>query len=136
MTKIGKNKTIVYLIHNSKSVRRIYRIFSPLKAKRLDLYDSYLKDYILNFYSKESIEGKKFFNIGAGNQRSDYDFWSYIDLGSDNYNNTGIDISFDLESLKPLPIQDNYAEVVFNSFVIEHISVEATKIYAKKHIGY
>lgn len=127
MTKIGKNKTIIYLIHNSKFVRRVYSIFFPLQAKRINLYDNFLKDYIINYYPSDSITEKKFFNVGAGNQRSNYDFWKYIDLDNDDYDNTGIDIAFDLESLKPLPIQDNFAEVIFNSFVIEHISVEATK---------
>src|SRR5690554_121218 len=75
---------------------------------------------------------KKFYNIGAGSQRSSFDFWTYIDLETSKYNKKGIDIFYDLESLSPIPIPDNYAEVIFNSFVIEHVSVDATKNLCKE----
>ncbi|HNQ67326.1 MAG TPA: class I SAM-dependent methyltransferase [Bacteroidales bacterium] len=132
MARTAKNSTIIYLIYNSKFVRNIYRIFSPLKAKRLDFYDNFLRDYIYNYYTASSLSEKRFYNIGAGNQRSSFDFWTYIDLDTDHYSKSGIDINYDLESLKPLPLEDNSAEIVFNSFVIEHISVEATKNLCKE----
>ncbi|HOZ31229.1 MAG TPA: class I SAM-dependent methyltransferase [Bacteroidales bacterium] len=127
MVKQGMNDTIIYLIHNCRFVRNIFRVFSPLKAKRLDLYDSFLKEYVYSYYPATSIEEKRFFNIGAGNQRSKFNIWTYIDLDTKHYSQSGIDINYDLESLKPLPLQDNSAEVIFSSFVIEHISVDATK---------
>jgi len=132
MAKLENNNTLIYLIFNNKFVRNIYRIFYPLKAKRLDFYDDFLKDYIYNYYAAKSISEKRFYNIGAGSQRSNFDFWTYIDLDTDHYNKEGIDINYDLESLKPLPLEDNSAEIVFNSFVIEHISVEATKNLCKE----
>ncbi|MDD3741491.1 MAG: class I SAM-dependent methyltransferase [Bacteroidales bacterium] len=107
-------------------------MFRPLKAKRLDLYDNFLEDYIYNYYAASSLSEKKFYNVGAGNQRSNFNFWTYIDLDTNHYNKSGIDINYDLESLKPLPLEDNSAEIVFNSFVIEHISVEATKNLCKE----
>ncbi|MEA4919255.1 class I SAM-dependent methyltransferase [Proteiniphilum sp.] len=89
--------------------------------------NDFLKQYIHNLYSDESIKEKRFYNIGAGSQRSKFDFWTYIDLETSKYSKKGIDIFYDLESLSPIPVPDDHAEVVFNSFVIEHISMEATK---------
>jgi SAM-dependent methyltransferase len=92
----------------------------------------YHEQTIRNQYSEESLAQKRLFNIGAGNQRSRFDFWTYLDLKTDTYNHEGIDLYFDLEALEPLPIESDYAEVIFSSFVIEHISKEATKNLAKE----
>jgi len=94
--------------------------------------NDYLGQYIYNIYSDESIKERRFYNIGAGSQRSNFDFWTYIDLETSKYDKKGIDIFYDLESLSPIPIPDDYAEIVFNSFVIEHISVDATKNLCKE----
>jgi hypothetical protein len=41
---------------------------TKLKKKNMRLH--YLEQLIYNYYNKESIINKKFYNIGAGNQRS------------------------------------------------------------------
>jgi len=127
---MNKTKFILSLIiKHSKFGRKLLGFLFPhnpfIKKKLME--KEYLEKYIRNYYSNESIKERKFYNLGAGSQRSNFDFWTYIDLESSKYSKKGIDIFYDLESLSTIPIEDNYAEVVFNSFVIEHISVDATK---------
>ena len=117
------------IARKSKPLRDLMiKIFpSNTFLKRLALQETYLNDYISSFYDNKSIEKKLFYNIGAGNQRSSFDIWKYIDLKSSKYSKDNIDVFYDLESLEPIPIDSNHAEVIFNSFVIEHISIDATK---------
>ncbi len=123
------NKYLRFVLERSKVSRQLLHFLNPanIDVNEIILKSSFLKDYILSFYPKKSLELKLFYNIGAGNQRSEYKFWSYVDLRSSKYDKRGIDIFYDLESLCPLPIVSDHAEVVFNSFVIEHISKEATR---------
>ncbi|MDD4148617.1 MAG: methyltransferase domain-containing protein [Bacteroidales bacterium] len=128
------NKIVYSLYENSEVFKKILHFIFPRNKKliRLKLYNSYFGQYLYSFYDSESLKNKTFYNVGAGNQRSKFDFWTYLDLEGSKYNKVGVDLFFDLESLNPLPIIDNSAEVVFNSFVIEHISVEATKNLCKE----
>lgn len=124
---VNKRDLLVYLIKNSKVFRSVLNFFFPVGVKKILLYENFLSDYILSYYPEDSIKEKKFYNIGAGNQRSKNDIWSYVDLADSKYDKKGIDVFFDLESLEPISLPDNHAEVIFNSFVIEHISIPATK---------
>lgn len=124
---IGKREFLSYFIKNSKVLRTILNLFFPIGVKKILLYENFLSDYILNYYPEDSIKERKFYNIGAGNQRSKNNIWSYIDLADSKYSKNQIDVFYDLESLAPISLPNNYAEVVFNSFVIEHISIAATK---------
>jgi hypothetical protein len=110
-------------------VRELINRYLPVNVsgKTRKLKSEFLEKYIKSLYSNESILQRRFFNIGAGSQRSIYDFWTYVDLEASKYSKEGIDVFYDLESLTPMPISDNYAEVIFSSFVIEHISIAATK---------
>lgn len=78
-------------------------------------------------YDPSSLKEKKFYNIGAGHQRSCYPYWTYVDLLSDSYQNNQPDIPFDLESLEKLPLPDDQAEIVYNSYLMEHITWAASK---------
>ena len=122
------------LIKHSRFCRKFFSYLFPhnIFIKKKLMENDYLEQYIHNVYSDESMKEKRFYNIGAGSQRSNFDFWTYIDLETSKYNKKGIDIFYDLESLSPIPIPEDYAEVVFNSFVIEHISVDATKNLCKE----
>ena len=127
---MNKIKKITYLLlEHSRHFRKMMSFLFPsntdLKMKILEL--NYLEQLIYSYYDEESIKDKRFYNIGAGDQRSKFNFWSYVDLETSKYNKNGIDILYDLEALSPIPLPDTHAEVIFNSFVIEHISVEATK---------
>ena len=71
------------------------------------------------------LEKRAFYNIGAGNFR--HKFWTNVDMPSEWYSNTQADdvVSFDLESLDPLPIETASAEAVYTSHTIEHVSDNA-----------
>ena len=80
-----------------------------------------------DLYPKESLENKRFYNIGAGNFRHKY--WTNIEYHSNwyNYDNNLLDINYDLFSIKPLPIETKSAEAVYSSHTIEHINNEAAQ---------
>jgi len=123
-------KKIFYAVAKRSTFVRSWLAFifpSYVSITKDALYADFLGKYIQVLYPSESLNQKLFYNIGAGNQRSELDIWQYIDLKSDSYDSSGIDIFFNLESLEQIPLDSNHAEVVFNSFVIEHISVAATK---------
>lgn len=114
--------------HSSIARKNIAYLFpSYVSITKNVMQEQFLKDYIHAHYPKESIDNKLFYNIGAGNQRSQHDIWTYMDLKSELYNNEGIDIFYNLEALEAMPLIDEHAEVIFSSFVIEHISMNATK---------
>ncbi|HMT27667.1 MAG TPA: methyltransferase domain-containing protein, partial [Bacteroidia bacterium] len=74
-------------------------------------------------YSEDSLQNRRFYNIGAGEFA--HPFWTNVDNGNDFYTEiNGISkhgISHDLFDHKPLPIEDNSAEVVYTSHTMEHI---------------
>jgi len=121
------SELIIKLLVSNPILKKIALLVYPIKIQKKLMQKTFLKDYIYSYYPIESIKEKKFYNIGAGNQRSKHNIWSYIDMPNSNYNKKGVDIFYNLESLEPIPIPDNFAEIVFNSFVIEHISINATK---------
>ncbi len=122
-------KIVDFLLKHSSFFRKVASALFPkniyIKTKLLQA--NYIEQVIYNYYDEESIENKLFYNIGAGNQRSKFNFWTYIDLEKSKYSKKNIDIFHDLESLSSIPLSDKNAEVIFNSFLIEHISIEATK---------
>ena len=92
-----------------------------VKKQQNDLY----KD----LYPEDSLNNKKFYNIGAGGFSHPY--WTNIDYNSEWYASnkakTLKGIQYDLFSLKPLPIDNEYAEVVYSSHTVEHISNAAAQ---------
>jgi predicted SAM-dependent methyltransferase len=85
-----------------------------------------------NAYSKESLANKRFYNIGAG--KFSHSFWTNIDYKTEHYKNVQNEpfIHYDLMELGPLPIQDNFAELVYSSHTIEHVNDEAVKNLLKE----
>lgn len=76
-------------------------------------------------YPRESVEQRRFFNIGAGQFK--HEAWTNVDHVCDWYNEKWagmmkIDIDFDLLSLGKLPIDSGTAEVVYCAHTIEHIT--------------
>ncbi len=90
-------------------------------------------DYIQSHYENGvPLSGKKdlqnYRRDSLSPNGADHPIWSYIDLKESLYDKKGIDIFYDLESGKPLPLEDNKAEVIFSSFVIRpYFSFTATK---------
>lgn len=91
------------------------------KANDIKLY--------LKLYPEDSINNKRFYNIGAG--RFSHPCWTNIDWDSDwyavNRSYTLKGIQYDLFSLKPLPVDTNSAEVVYSSHTVEHINDQAAQ---------
>lgn len=76
-------------------------------------------------YPIESLEQKRFYNIGAGSFK--HPLWSNIDYSSDHYKsmqNEGF-IHYNLMDMVPLPIETDSAEIIYSSHTIEHISDDA-----------
>ena len=92
--------------------------------------DPYQLDLYQRCYPKESVNYKRFYNVGAGSFYHPY--WTNVDYISDWYKNnsqlTAKGIHYDLFSLKPIPVNDDVAEIVYSSHTIEHIKDE--------HAGY
>ena len=82
-------------------------------------------DLYYSLFSKEDVDSKNFFNIGAGTFK--HLAWTNVDYYSDWYKDNIIGISYDLFKQKPLPIEDCSANVVYSSHTIEHISDEAAQ---------
>jgi predicted SAM-dependent methyltransferase len=82
-------------------------------------------DVYYSLFSKEDIEKKCFYNIGAG--LFCHPAWTNIDYYSSWYRGNKIGISYDLFDLKPLPIDDNSANILYSSHTIEHINDEAAQ---------
>jgi predicted SAM-dependent methyltransferase len=74
-------------------------------------------------YSPESVDGRRFYNVGAGSFR--HPAWTNIDHPSAWYARAQGDelhLAWDAMALEPLPIQDGIAEVLYTSHTIEHIT--------------
>jgi SAM-dependent methyltransferase len=79
---------------------------------RLDLYE--------RLYEKSVLDGKPFYNIGAGSFWHPY--WTNIDYISDWYSGVQKDVKhYDLTALEPLPIDSLTAEIIYTSHTIEHV---------------
>lgn len=75
-------------------------------------------------FPKNSLSAKHFYNIGAGSFQHPY--WTNIDFKSEYYSKIQKDfINYNLMEMKPLPIDNDAAEIVYSSHTIEHINDEA-----------
>ena len=89
------------------------------------------KDYYRE-YPPESLENKRFYNIGAGSFH--HPFWTNIDYETDHYKRKqrkGF-VHYNLMEMTPLPIETDSAEIVYSSHTIEHVSDEAVKNMIKE----
>lgn len=86
---------------------------------------------ISDFYKTESIKQKRFYSFGAGNQRFKDKFWTYVDAPQSGYRSSGIDIEYIIDSVKPFPKSIEKAEVIFSSYLLEHLEVDAVRNYFK-----
>jgi len=78
-------------------------------------------------FPEDSLLKRRFYNIGAGSFRHPY--WTNIDYATEHYRAVQESpfLNYDLMELKPLPIEDNIAELVYSSHTIEHVSDEAVR---------
>lgn len=99
--------------HRGLSIQNI-----GLSCKDLDKYfDNLYKEH----FKPDSITAKRFYNIGAGRFR--HHFWTNVDLRSGSLSDgwRSDDIDFDLSWNKPLPIENDIAEIIYSSHTIEHV---------------
>ncbi|MBI5219582.1 MAG: hypothetical protein HY958_11690 [Bacteroidia bacterium] len=82
------------------------------KNKDLDIYN--------RIYNTDSVNNKRFYNIGAGS--FNHPLWTNVDKDSDWYGKlNGSSINYDLLTNDSIPIQTETAEIVYTSHTIEHI---------------
>jgi len=76
-------------------------------------------------YPAASIDGRRFYNIGAGGFR--HPTWTNVDHRTLWYGDvqTGATLEWDLLELGPLAVETGVAEIVYSSHTIEHITNEA-----------
>ncbi len=75
-------------------------------------------------FPKQSLSRRRLYNIGAGLFQHQY--WTNIDYATEHYGKVQKDfINYNLMEMKPLPIEDSVAEIVYSSHTIEHINDEA-----------
>ena len=109
-----------------KTLKKILNTFS------YDLIEyPYSKDQHLykELFPMDSLNNRKFYNIGAGDFSHRY--WTNIDFDSEWYSmnrkKTFSGIVYDLLSLTPIPIEDSTAEIVYSSHTVEHITDQAAQ---------
>jgi len=86
-----------------------------------------IDDSVYDSFSPESLRNKRFYNIGAG--LFGHRYWTNIDYETPHYRSVQKHpfVHYDLLELKPLPIEDNVAELVYCSHTIEHVSDDAVR---------
>ena len=91
-------------------------------------------DLLYEGYPERSLAERRFYNIGAGVFQHRY--WTNIDYNSGYYAAVLPEgyINHNLMSLEALPVEDNVAELVYCSHVIEHITNDAAlKLISEAH---
>lgn len=92
---------------------------NPQKGKADNVYHEY--------YPEEAWGERRFFNVGAGGFYHKY--WNNVDMKSDWYKSMQHTdyIDFNLESLDKLPVDNDYAYIVYSSHTVEHITNNAAQ---------
>jgi predicted SAM-dependent methyltransferase len=98
---------------------QIERITKKADNKDFDLYKK--------LFPPDSIDGKKFYNFGAGLFRHPY--WTNVDYKTDYYSEVESPnyINFNFFSLQTLPISSEFGEVCYTSHTIEHLNDETVQ---------
>lgn len=83
-------------------------------------------------YPKESLDKRRFYNIGAGTFYHPY--WTNIDYETEHYKSAqkASFMHHDLMAMTSLPIEDNVAEIIYSSHTIEHVSDAAVRNMLKE----
>jgi ubiquinone/menaquinone biosynthesis C-methylase UbiE len=108
-----------------ESVRKIFGFlgYDVVLYRKVDL-STYTKKY-----DEDSLEKRRFYNIGAG--KFSHPYWTNIDYISEWYSTNNSytlkGIQYDLLSLEHIPVESNSAEVIYSSHTIEHINNEAAQ---------
>jgi predicted SAM-dependent methyltransferase len=119
MNIYAKKATRTILHFMGYELHRIERI----NCKRQS--ESLADEKLYSQYSSESLSGKRFYNLGAGNFHHQY--WNNIDYSTDWYSDSQQYpfINYNLTDLKELPLPSESAELFYTSHTIEHVPDEA-----------
>jgi len=74
----------------------------------------------VELFGEEAVRERRFYNLGA-EASFKHLAWTVINLPSEHYGEEYMDISWDLMSGKPLPIEDGKARVIFSRYTLEHV---------------
>jgi predicted SAM-dependent methyltransferase len=88
---------------------------SPAVKSMLDLTSRYIE-----IFGEEAVRERRFYNLGA-EASFKHPAWTVINLPSEHYGDDYMDISWDLMSREPLPIEDEKARVIFSRYTLEHV---------------
>ncbi len=93
--------------------------------------DPYRLSVYQGLYPSSLLDTKPFYNVGAGSFFHPY--WTNIDFVSDWYGNANSAVRHhDLMALKPLPIDDGSAHIIYTSHTVEHVSYDAVDVLFKQ----
>jgi len=107
-------------------------IKSRLAARGLDIVSAksaFNESLAYSIYPKESLDLKKFLNIGAGSFFY-HPYWKRLDYVDSHYFNRKygadaiVEISFDLSQKADFPIDSESLELAYTSHIIEHLEYE------------
>jgi predicted SAM-dependent methyltransferase len=97
--------------------------------------------HYIQLFGKENVKGKSFYNISAGGHNGfgggfSHPCWRNIDfLRSDMRKvtmNPEFDTNHDLESMEPIPVESDTAQLIQSQYTIEHITDNATEVFFKE----
>jgi predicted SAM-dependent methyltransferase len=91
----------------------------------------------IEIFGEEAVCERRFYNLGA-EASFKHPAWTVINLPSEHYGEDYMDISWDLMSREPLPIEDEKARVIFSRYTLEHVddgSVEHFLIEANRALS-
>jgi predicted SAM-dependent methyltransferase len=106
-----------------KKFSNLFLLKFGLEVQRVG-HDKFDMELYQKLYDNETLNCKKFFNVGSGSFFHPY--WTNLDFVSDHYKNDQINVvPINLMDIDQLPIPNDYAEVIYCSHVIEHLTDEA-----------
>lgn len=116
----------------SRGIKSAIRSMAQKRGYDVIHYGLLRPEIYRRIYGEQDTAQKNFYNIGAGLFR--HPAWTNVDHPSAWYSENEIDISWDLTQNVPVPIENERANLVYTSHVIEHITnANAQNLFAEAH---
>jgi predicted SAM-dependent methyltransferase len=77
-------------------------------------------------FDAKSIKRRRFYNVGAG-MNFLHPAWTNVGQPSKAYGHRHVDLEWDLQSLDPMPLPSNSAEIIYSRYTLEHVVDEAVQ---------
>jgi predicted SAM-dependent methyltransferase len=91
-----------------------------LDGENLEIY--------IRWFGEKPLRQRRFYNIGA-EAAFKHPAWTKINHPSAHYGDENLDIAWDLDSNRPLPIEDGQAKVIFSRYTLEHANNAAVEYF-------